>query len=112
MSSESGWPPMSSSGGAIRCEWTAAGAVEDEGDEGLSSGCAARKLATTEWICVASSLQTSVSGAARGGGRRTDLVGEMMMAPISFLPSCFSRPSSFSNTGMTKASVFPEPVTA
>lgn len=35
-----------------------------------------------------------------------------MMAPISRLPSTFSRRKIFSNTGITKASVFPDPVTA
>lgn len=58
-------------------------------------GWAEMKELMTEWIWVASSR-----------------VGEMMTAPISFFPSPFSRRSSFSRIGMTKASVFPEPVTA
>lgn len=36
----------------------------------------------------------------------------MMMAPISRLPRGLSLLSSFSSTGITKASVLPEPVTA
>lgn len=44
--------------------------------------------------------------------KKTHRVGETMMAPISRLPSTFSRRRIFSNTGITKANVFPDPVTA
>jgi hypothetical protein len=44
--------------------------------------------------------------------RGTYRVGEMMIAPISRFPSGLSRLNSFSNTGMTKARVLPDPVTA
>ena len=42
----------------------------------------------------------------------SDLVGLTMSAPIWFGPSLRSLRISFSRTGITKASVFPEPVTA
>ena len=47
----------------------------------------------------------------RGGGG-THLVGLITSAPISFFASFRSLRISFSNMGITKARVFPEPVTA
>ena len=43
---------------------------------------------------------------------RAHLVGLITNAPTSFLFSFVSRRSSFSRIGMTKARVFPDPVTA
>lgn len=82
------------------------GEVEVEGWEAI-------KWAKTEWICVASSLPSSREPESLSSSSRiAHRVGETMMAPISRLPSTFSRRRIFSSTGITNASVLPDPVTA
>ena len=86
--------------------------------EAVRVGCAERNCVTTECIWVASSLsykrkcvrsgKVSVAEVAASA----DLVGLIMSAPIWFGPSLRSLRMSFSRIGITKASVFPEPVTA
>ena len=86
--------------------------------ETARAGCAERNCVTIECIWVASSLSyerkhvRSGKVIVRGVVASADLVGLMMSAPIWFGPSLRSLRISFSRIGITKASVFPEPVTA
>ena len=91
---------------------------ESKEGENARVGCAERNCVTTECVWVASSLGyerkrvrsdgvSSVEAVANA-----DLVGLIMSAPIWFGPSLRPLRISFSRIGITKASVFPEPVTA
>ena len=113
---------MSSEGGAAedtrrRAGGYSGGGRSSESKEGEAArvGCADRNWVTMECIWVASSLGygttyvrsvffTRVTGA--------NLVGLIISAPIWFGPNLPLLRISFSRTGTTKASVFPEPVTA
>lgn len=55
---------------------------------------------------------TSVDAAGRPTGKHSDLVGEIISAPTSFLRNGDCLRASFSKTGIANAKVLPDPVTA
>ena len=113
---------MSSEGGAAedtrrRAGGYSGGGRSSESKEGEAArvGCADRNWDTTECIWVASSLgygKACVRSVFFTHVSSADLVGLIISAPIWFGPSLPLLRINFSRTGTTKASVFPEPVTA